>query len=287
VALNELAAAYADQGRSDEGMEAGEQARDILVDLSKLQPANMQWQADLATSHHRIGRAHHVAGGYPQALRAYRAGLAIRERLAATDPGNSEWQSLVAECHSAIGDTLFKVGNKAGALESYRKGVAIGERLVADHPGDPRWQAKLSTSFLEVATVLPDHQHAEKLKTLRESVRVLEKATLARPNNTQWRRDLSMGYGHLIRELVWAKEYEAAFDAAKSGMTIAQDLLNDDPDNVDWQRVSSFVHRRARDAFVATAREDKVREIDDEVAARQAVLERRRAGADSDPGKKQ
>ena len=176
---------------------------------------------------------------YEQALTAYRAGLAMREGLRAIGraprsslglgypsnskwryPSNSEWQSLIAESHSAIGDTMLEDGNDAGALESYRESLAIAKRLAADHPGDPRWQAKLGTSFIEIASALPDEQHGEKLKTYRAGVKALQKATDAKPDDTQWRRDLSYGYGYLGRELVAANEYEAALDAAQKGIEL-------------------------------------------------------------------
>ena len=286
VALNELAAAYADQGKSDEGVKAGEQARDILVDLLRLQPANTLWKQSLADSHHRIGRAHRAANESKQALTAYRAGLAMREQLHASDPSNSEWQSLIAESRSAIGDTMLEAGNKAGALESYRKSLAIAKRLAADYPDDPRWQARLGTSLMEVAVVLPDDQRGEKLETLRAGVKVLQKAANAKSDNTQWRRDLSYGYAYLSTELVAANEYEAAFDAAQNGIEIVKGLRKGDPDNADWQAAFSFVHGEARRAFVAAGREDKVREIDDEAHALEAELEKRDAASDSDSGKK-
>jgi tetratricopeptide (TPR) repeat protein len=275
-ALNEMAAALATEGDTVAAVRAGEQARAILENLLTLQPVNTLWQQDLADSHHRIGRAHHVAHEYEQALRAYRTGLAMREKVAATPPGNTEWQSAVAESHSAIGDALLEFGHEAEALESYRKSLRLAEKLAADHPGEPRWQAKLSTSYGEVASALPGNKREEKLKLFHKSVGLGEKATAADPGNTQWQRDLSYGYAYLSKELVAAKQYEAALDAANNGIDIVHDLLKGDQDNVQWQRAFSFVHSLARDAFVAAGREEKVREIDEEAAA----IEKRRAARD-------
>jgi hypothetical protein len=148
--------------------------------------------------------------------------------------------------------------------------LAIRKRLAANHPDDPQWQARLAISMMEVASALPDErggERGEKLETLRAGVRTLQKAVDAKPDNTQWRSDLSIGYGHLIRALVAANEYEAALDAAQNGIEIVQGLLEGDPDNAEWQRAFSFVYKEARNAFVAASREDKVRGIDDEVAA--------------------
>ena len=79
-----------------------------------------------------------------------------------------------------------------------------------------------------------------KLTYLTKSVKLAEKATFADPSNTQWQRDLSYGYGHLIGQLVAANQFEAAFEAANRGMEIVQELLKGDPDNVRWQRASGL-----------------------------------------------
>jgi tetratricopeptide (TPR) repeat protein len=281
VGLNGLAATYASQGKSQEAVKAGEEAHDILASLLTLQPSNTAWQLSLADSYDRIGRAHRRANNYDEALRAYRECLRIRETVAATDRSNSDWTRLLVESYSAIGDTLLEASNEAGALESYRNGLAIAERFAQRRPDDQHWQVRRLTSLMEVAVVLPHDRRAERLETLRASVKALEKAAAANPDNTEWRRVLSYGYGYLTADLVAASEYEAALDAAKNGRDIARDLLKGDQDNVEFQKVFSFVRDKAREAFVTAGREDKVREIDDE----DADIEKRRAL--SDPGKKE
>jgi tetratricopeptide (TPR) repeat protein len=290
VALNELADAYAEQGKDDEGVKAGEQARDILVDLLRVQPTNTGWKQTLADSHHRIGRAYRgnlcegglTADRAERALTAYRAGLAMREELRGVDPGAPEWQNLIVESHSAIGDTMLEANNRERALESYRAGLAVAKRLAADHPDDQQWQARLAVSSMEVAVVLPYRQRAERLEILRMSVKDLQNAADAMPDIRQRRRDLSYGYAYLCTDLVETKDYEAALDAAQHGVEIVQGLLKVDPDNADWHRVSRFVYEHAREVFVAIGRDDKVQQIDDEVEA----LNKRRAAAGNDCGRK-
>ena len=290
VALNQLADAYAEQGKDDEGVKAGEQARDILVDLLRVQPATTRWKQALADSYHRIGRAYRgnlcegglMAYGAERALTAYRAGLAMREELRAADPGTPDWQSLIAESHSAIGDTMLEANNREVALESYRAGLAVAKRLAADHPDDPQWQARLAVSSMEVAVALPGGQRAERLEILRNGVRGLQNAADAMPDNRQTQRDLSNGYAFLCTGLVETKEYEAALDAAQHGVEIVQGLLKLDPHNADWHRVSRSVYYSAKGVFVASGRDDKVRDIDEEVDA----LNKRRAAAGNDCGKK-
>ena len=68
-------------------------------------------------------------GNLAEALKSYRAGLAIRERLSSSDAGNADWQRDLSVSYDRVGDILVKQGNLAEALKSYRAGLAIAERL--------------------------------------------------------------------------------------------------------------------------------------------------------------
>ena len=53
---------------------------------------NADWQRDLSISYDRVGDVLVKQGNLPEALKSYRAGLAIAERLAGSDAGNADWQ---------------------------------------------------------------------------------------------------------------------------------------------------------------------------------------------------
>ena len=89
-------------------------------------------------------------GQLAEALNAYRAGLAIAERLAVADPGNAPWQRDLSVSHEKLGDVLVAQGQLAEALKAYRAeaqgagnagaGTATAERRSAaggrrSHPG--------------------------------------------------------------------------------------------------------------------------------------------------------
>ena len=56
---------------------------------SKSSPSDLQWQRDLSVSYDRVGDVLVAQGNLPDALKAFRDSLAIRERLAKADPGNA------------------------------------------------------------------------------------------------------------------------------------------------------------------------------------------------------
>jgi tetratricopeptide (TPR) repeat protein len=265
MGLNEFAVTLARLGGGESSVSPAEEARTILEGLLREQPSNPEWLLGLARSHHARGFVWYLYKKYENAVEAYRKGLAIRAKLAETDLGNAEWQGLVAESHSAIGDALLDSSHRAQALETYRKGQAIAEKLAADYPRVARWRARLSTSYVEVATALPADHHKERREFLLQAITLAKNATDDDPGNREWQRDLSVGYGWLIKELVATKDHEAALNAATEAMKIVDDLLNSDLKDKRWQEAFFHVYRNAKNAFLEAHHEEKVREIDDKV----------------------
>ena len=61
----------------------------------------------------------------PEALKAYRDGLAIRKRLAKADVANAAWQADWAASHGKLGQLYVRMGNKAEARRMFERGGAI------------------------------------------------------------------------------------------------------------------------------------------------------------------
>jgi tetratricopeptide (TPR) repeat protein len=276
LVMNQMALAFANQSNSKDALAAAGEARDILTGLLAAHPGNLEWQADLAESHHRMGYAHHVVDENEQAVEAYGKALAIRKQLAEADPRAPARESLVIESFSAIGDAWFDRGDHRRALEYYRQGLAVGERLLAQFPDDPQWQARVFSSFGEIGSALPRSQRKERLDALQRSVEFGEKATAAVPGNMLWQKNMAYTYAYYSSALAEDDQYDEALDAAMRAMRIVEELMRRDPDNVAWQKVFSFSFARARQVFVAAGREDKVQDLDE----REAALERRKQAAE-------
>ena len=68
------------------------------------------------------------------ALSAYQASLAIRERLAKADPGNAGWQRDVALSHGRVAIVQARQGARQDALGGFGKGRAVIAKLEAQLP---------------------------------------------------------------------------------------------------------------------------------------------------------
>ena len=92
-------------------------------------------------------------GNLPEALKAFRAGLAIADRLAKADPGNAGWQRDLSVSYERIGDVLVDQGNLPEALKAFRAGLAIADRLAKADPGNAGWQRDLIVSYVKLAGI--------------------------------------------------------------------------------------------------------------------------------------
>jgi tetratricopeptide (TPR) repeat protein len=104
-------------------------------------------------SQNKVGDVLSVQGRLDDALSAYRAGLAIRKRLAASDPSNARWQRDVSASQNRIGDALSAQGKLDDALAAYRADLAIAERLAASDPSNAGWQRDLFISYEKLGLV--------------------------------------------------------------------------------------------------------------------------------------
>ncbi len=102
-------------------------------------------------SYNKIGDVLAAQSNLPEALKWFRDGLAIAERLAQADPGNAGWQRDLSVSYSKIGDMLAAQGNLPEALKSYRDGLAIRDRLAQADPSNADWQFDLVASHWRLA----------------------------------------------------------------------------------------------------------------------------------------
>jgi hypothetical protein len=75
----------------------------------------------------------------PEALKAYRDGLAIRDRLAKADPDNAGWQRDLSVSYASLAVVLRKMGASAEALTALQQGQAIIVRITQVSPDNAVW----------------------------------------------------------------------------------------------------------------------------------------------------
>ncbi|HRX61263.1 MAG TPA: tetratricopeptide repeat protein, partial [Candidatus Competibacter sp.] len=99
----------------------------------------------------KIGNVLVAQGNLPEALKAYRDGLAIRERLAQADPGNAGWQHDLSVSYAKIGALFRKTGERANALKALEEGQTIMVHLTQVSPDNAQWKQDLMQFNKEIA----------------------------------------------------------------------------------------------------------------------------------------
>ncbi|PPC98054.1 MAG: hypothetical protein CTY36_11050, partial [Methylocystis sp.] len=133
------------QGNLPDALKAFKDSLAIADKLAKADPASFGlhgsamtsvWQRDLSVSYIKVGDVLVAQGNLPDALKAFKDSLAIREKLTKADPGNAGWQRDVAISNERIGDIASKHGDTAQAKAAFERALGAYETLVARNPGD-------------------------------------------------------------------------------------------------------------------------------------------------------
>jgi tetratricopeptide (TPR) repeat protein len=131
-------------------------------------------------------------GKLEEALKAYRDGLAIAERLAAFDRSNTRWQRDLSVWYNKVGDVLVAQGELDEALKAYRDGLALRERLAASDRSNMQWQREVAVSHFKLATVFEKlGNFAEALAELHKGRNIIAALVDTAPGVTQFKEDLA------------------------------------------------------------------------------------------------
>ena len=176
-------------------------------------------------------------GDLASAEQAYRAALAVRERLAAEDPGNVDRQRNLSISHDNIGKVLNARGDMVGAERAHRASLAVAEQLVAIDPSNARWQRDLAISHMNIGRLLSAQGNltgAE--RAYRASLARSEDLARSAPGDVQLQRDVSISLDGLGRVLHAQGNLTGAEQAYRGSLAVAERLVHSDPNNVEWQR---------------------------------------------------
>ena len=213
--------------------------------LASRDPANGQWQRDLAKSHEFVGEVLITLGRREEGLAAYQESLAVGEKLVGLDPDNVRWQQDLSITHNKIADVLIVTGRRPEAIEHFRKSLAIRQRLVALDPSNTRRQSDLALSFEKIGNLLMlTGEREQALEHHRQSLAIRERLAAIDADNIEWQRNLSISYYNLGDALTAVGSFEEALAYYRKDVAIAEQLMRKDPGNTHWQRDLSVSYDR-------------------------------------------
>jgi tetratricopeptide (TPR) repeat protein len=208
------------------------------------------WQGLLAITHSAVGDMQMAQGDLAGALKSYRDGLAIAERLTTSD---APWQGAVtAASYNKIADVQTAQGDAAGALKSYRDGLAIFERLATSDPSNALLQGALTESYNKVGGVqMAQGDVAGALKSYRDGLAIAERLTTFDPGNASWQGTLAASYNKIGDVQMAQGDVAGALKSYRDGLAIAERRATSDRGNTDWQHDLAASYNKIGDVQTA------------------------------------
>ena len=184
-------------------------------------------------------------GKLEPALKSYRDGLAIFEKLAKEEPRNAGLQRDLSVSYNKVGDVQSAQGDLAGALKSSRDSLAIFEKLAKEEPRNAGLQRDLSVSYNKVGDVQSmQGDLVGALKSYSDSLAIREKLAKQEPRNAGLQRDLSVSYNKVGDVQNAQGDLTGALKSSRDSLAIFEKLAKRDPGNAGWQADLAFSYWR-------------------------------------------
>ena len=138
------------------------------------------------------GDIHVTLGDSSAALKSFRDGLAIAERLATADPGNAGWQRDLGTSYEKVGNLVLAQGNFSDAIAMHRSALKIRNALVAITPSQVTIHRDVACSHCNIGDALrAQGNSADASENYKSALAIMEKLAATDPTNRQWQGDIA------------------------------------------------------------------------------------------------
>jgi tetratricopeptide (TPR) repeat protein len=194
----------------------------------------------LATANIKVGNILLARGDLAEALKSYREGLTVAERLAQAGPDGVGWQNKIVLISIKVGDVLMAQGNFADALKSYQDALAVANRFAESKFESVKWQRDLSLAYSKVGDALAaGGKLDEAIKSLQDGLAIRERAAKASPSDIEAQHDLAIGRAQVAAVLAEQGDALHALELLQQARGIIAKLAERSPG--DHQRSNELV----------------------------------------------
>ncbi len=219
------------RGDLEAALDASGQALEIALRATANDPADVEWQARLASSWESTADVRDRLGDLPGTQEAFEAALCVADRLAVADPTDLDRQHGLARAQLMLAHTMAERGDLHAALRTCHRAQSLAEHLVAlvrdnDEAQGTLWKVLMQSSWL-------NHQLGDRavaLAAVNAALEVAETLSGQRPGDTGW-------LGRLAASREWMGDWvasgsgiEAALRAYEEAREVWERMLAEDPD---------------------------------------------------------
>ncbi len=217
------------------GVDHLQKALALYLDLTREQPANEEFQLELASARNRLGQVLSNHSNFAGALEQHRAAFASCEMLAASNPRDPKYLRELWASQDLIGYALSLQNDTPGALEANRKTLALGEALVAADPINADYQRCLMLSYQHGGNYRIRTDKRGALEQFRKAAALQEQILASDPANALIRKDLGGAHKRIAEQLVNLEDYGQALPHFRRAVEIFQKVVADAPTDLVTQ----------------------------------------------------
>lgn len=211
----------------DRALPLYQDALKIYQHLADTHPAVTEYQSDVATCHQSIGwllgQDHRWEEAHIENVKA----RDVLQALVDAHPTTTNFKSDLAQSHDNIGIQLCETGQLHAAMAAFEKAKDLRQMLLDAQPNVTPFQLQLAKSHFNIAELFERQgqlAQAQSEYTLAEQL--FQKLVDAQPSVPGHRSELASTKNRLGRVLARLDQFEAAFDALNTGLSMRQTLLD-------------------------------------------------------------
>lgn len=229
-------------GRYDDAMRRTAEAHDLLMDLTELNPNNVEWQYELAIAEYKTGDIHMYWGHFVEALEKFRSSAQSFKRypdqklsgsLSFSGEGSQSYYQFWATTWLSLMQSF--IGDADAALADVEIGHDFAKHVVSENPNDAIGRRNLGLSHLVICMIMRARgDYAEAIGHCRTAVSAMKGLVADNGKNSRWQRDLAWSEMHLAATLGKLGSVDEAINALQRAISIDERLVTSDAKNVLW-----------------------------------------------------
>ncbi|MCW5960636.1 MAG: protein kinase [Pyrinomonadaceae bacterium] len=265
----ELAAAYekvgdvqgnqlaSNLGDTDGAAESYGKALSIRQNLYDQNPDDLTAMSDLASSLGKFSEIQRQVGTTELVNEYFQKHYELRQEIARRIPNNFEARKNLAIAIRTKGLALYTEAKYKEAVEQYNRANEINESLLKEQPQDTEVAENFAYMFVYIGEAHGwDNDLAAAETSLKKALELLAPLAAKYPNDQNLQRSLMLAYRKKGASTLETENYEKAVEEYQKALEIAENLLNNDPQNfrAKWDVVAA--KRHLADALGLAGRND-------------------------------
>ena len=211
--------------------------------LADKDPANVEWQDNLAQSYSLAGDILFEAGEKTSSLEQYRQALQIRKDLAQRGSRAASLQIALALAHARLAATLEHLAQREEALNEARYALRTLRPLVSRWPGNMALleMPVQNDSNPGVLSAMTSVQHAEFALAFKRGFEAAHPRKAAAPSDQSIQDDWANYCSEMAVLNLWQRDIAGAALQAEKAMKVRHELFRDNPSDLKSQLVEASI----------------------------------------------